>query len=319
MDINEISFPRLGLHFNIDSTAFSIFGIDIQWYGICISVGILLAFWFASVNLKKVGISADKCFTPIIVGLIGAIIGARTYYVVWSFDDYKDNLIDVFNIREGGLGFYGGLIGALLFGLIAAKICKVRILPLLDIVGMGFLIGQSIGRWGNFFNQEAFGSNTNSIFGMTGGGIQEKIINSMPALDPDVPVHPCFLYESVWCLLGFIILFITLKKFRKFDGQLFVMYIGWYGLGRAFIEYFRSDSLYAGTIKISQFIAIICFVASVIILVCALSYVKRMGSDYVLYKDTLESKEILAKEQKVFVNKVEDSEENSEEETKEEH
>lgn len=315
-DYNEIVFPKLGIDIHVNSTAFSIFGFDIQWYGILIATGVLLAFLFAFKNFKIVGLDSNKTFDVIIAGLVGGIIGARAYYVIMEWDQYKDDILSIFNTRQGGLAFYGGLIGAVLFGFIMAKIRKVKLLPLLDIVGIGFLIGQTIGRWGNFFNQEAFGSNTDSVFGMTGGRIQSWISENVPSMDPEMPVHPCFLYESVWCFIGIILLSIVFYKARKFDGQIFIMYIGWYGLGRAFIESLRSDSLYIGTIKVSQALAILCVIASVITLIIMLNYVKRMGSDYVLYKDTEESKELLAKAEKnVFVQVEKDDEKGISEKT----
>jgi phosphatidylglycerol:prolipoprotein diacylglycerol transferase len=180
----------------------------------------------------------------------------------------------------------------------------VKILPLLDIVGIGFLLGQGIGRWGNFFNQEAFGCNTNSIFGMSGGKIQEWITYSYPnttfyqnfgtVLDASQPVHPCFLYESLWCLLGFVLLAIFAKKIRRYDGQIFLIYIGWYGLERAFVEGLRTDSLVIGSIRVSQMLAILCVVASVVLQIVFGAKVKRMGTDYKMYKDTAESKAMLA-------------------------
>ena len=185
-----------------------------------------------------------------------------------------------------------------------AKFRKVRILPLLDIVGIGFLLGQGIGRWGNFFNQEAFGRNTDSFLGMSGGQIQNWITNSYPytsyyqnfgtAMDASQPVHPCFLYESIWCLLGFVLLALFAKKIRRYDGQIFLLYIGWYGLERAFVEGLRADSLVVGNVRISQMLAILCVVASVILQIVIGLRVKRMGVDYRLYKDTAESKALLA-------------------------
>jgi phosphatidylglycerol:prolipoprotein diacylglycerol transferase len=161
-----------------------------------------------------------------------------------------------------------------------------------------------VGRWGNFFNQEAFGCNTDSLFGMTGGRIQSWITSSYTstacyqnlgiALDADQPVHPCFLYESVWCLVGFLLLAFVAKKFRKFDGQIFLMYIAWYGLGRAFIESLRTDSLVVGSVRISQMLAILCVIVAVILLLVIGSHVKRMGVDYHLYVDTAESRALLS-------------------------
>lgn len=300
---DQVAFPKLGLIFDLDPTAFTIFGINIQWYGLLITFGMLLAIIYAFSQMKHYGIVADRAIDAVIGGIIGGIVGARAYYVILEWDQYKDHPIDIFNIRLGGLAIYGGIIGAILVGGIVAKLRKVKLLPMLDIVGQGFLIGQCIGRWGNFFNQEAFGCNTDSVFGMTGGRIQSWISsnylntncynNLQVSLEPDMPVHPCFLYESIWCLLGFIILAVVARKWRKFDGQIFLMYIAWYGLGRSFIEGLRTDSLVIGNIRVSQTLAVVCVVASVALLIIIGSKVKRMGSDYQLYCETDESKALL--------------------------
>jgi len=292
-DYYKIVFPKLGIDFNVESTAFSIGNFSIQWYGIIITIGLILAMIFGFSQMKKYGINPDRALDCVIGGIIGGIIGARIYYVAMEWDSYAGNIREIINIRNGGLAIYGGVIGSVLVGCIIAKIRKVKILPLLDVAGMSFLIGQGIGRWGNFTNHEAFGSNTNSLFGMTSGKIQEKIsYMNNPDLTTDLPVHPCFLYESAWCLLGFVILFILSKR-RKYDGQMFVMYIGWYGLGRFFIEGLRTDSLMIGNLRVSQVLAMLCFISSVIILIVAGSKVRRMGDEYVFYKDTEESKLLL--------------------------
>ncbi len=302
---DQIAFPKLGIIFDADPTAFTIFGFEIQWYGLVITLGMILAIIYCFPQMKRYGIDPDRAIDAVIGGIVGGIVGARLYYVALEWDSYKDNIASIFNLRLGGLAIYGGIIGAFLVGGIVAKLRKVRLLPLLDIVGQGFLIGQCLGRWGNFFNQEAFGKNTDSIFGMTGGRIQSWISSSyintncynnlQVDLNPDLPVHPCFLYESIWCLIGFIILAITARKMRKFDGQIFLMYIAWYGLGRAFIEGLRTDSLVIGNVRISQALAIVCVAAAVILLIVIGSKVKRMGTDYVLYCNTAESKELLLK------------------------
>lgn len=296
LEQNEIQFPELGIDLHVDSTAFSIFGIDIQWYGLLITCGLLLAMLYAFRNMRSYGIHPDPAIDAIIGGIIGAIVGARAYYVILEWDSYAGDWKRIFNLRQGGLAIYGGLIGALAVGCLIAKIRKVRLLPLLDLCGAGFLLGQGIGRWGNFFNQEAFGCNTDSIFGMTGGRIQNWISDVYPdttfyhnfgeTLDAATPVHPCFLYESVWCLVGFVLLAICGKKWRKFDGQIFLMYIGWYGLGRFFIEGLRVDSLVIGNMRISQMVAGICVVLSVILLIVIGGRVRRMGEDYQLYCNT---------------------------------
>ncbi len=307
LDYNEIVFPFLGIDISVNPTAFSLFGIDVQWYGILIVCGMLLAMLFAFRNMRRVGIDSDRAIDVVIGGIIAALIGARAYYVILNWDEYKDDLLSVFNTREGGLAVLGGLIGAILVGGILCKIRKVKFLPMLDLCGVGFLIGQGIGRWGNFTNQEAFGKNTNSLFAMSGGRVQSWIAynyNAVTQYDKDITVdaaysvHPCFLYESAWCLLGALLLAVVLKKWRKFDGQIILMYMVWYGLGRFFIEGLRTDSLMIGSLRVSQGVAALMFVAGVILLIIGFARVKRLGSDYKLYVDTAESKALLAEADK---------------------
>ena len=277
LDYNEIVFPKLGIDLHVNSTAFSIGGLDIQWYGILITLGLVLAMIYAFTQVKKYGLNPDRVLDCII----------------------------------------GGIIGSLLVGFLVAKIRKVKFLPLLDIVGIGFLLGQGIGRWGNFFNQEAFGCNTDSLFGMSGGRIQEWITDQYPSttyfanfgttLDASQPVHPCFLYESLWCLLGFVLLAIFAKKIRRYDGQIFLIYICWYGAERAVVESLRTDSLVIGNVRVSQILAITCVVISIILQIAIGTKVKRMGVDYRMYKDTNESKQMLAEyEAAKFVKEPED-------------
>mgnify|MGYP000807391076 FL=1 len=213
-DMN-VSFPHLGISLNINNVAFSIGDYHIYWYGIIIGIGFILAFIYAMMSLKRFKIPSEKFLDCVIVGLITAIIGARLYYVFFSWDFYSSHPDKIFAIHDGGLAIYGGLIGALLGGCIIAKILKLNIPAILDVASLGFLIGQGIGRWGNFINQEAFGTETNLPWGMmsenTGG----------------VTVHPCFLYESLWCLLGFVLLHFFSKKFQKYYGQIFLLYLEW--------------------------------------------------------------------------------------------
>lgn len=297
---NTISFPKLNIEFPLYSEAFSIFGLSVKWYGILIMLGLLLAVIYCFRRMKDFGIDDDRASDVVFVGFIGAVIGARLYYVFMSWDEYKDNLPSIFAIHSGGLAIYGGLIGAVLFGAAAARIRKVRFMPLLDLAGMGFLIGQAVGRWGNFFNHECFGSNTSLPWGMTSPKIQASLkANAADILtltgvnvDPALPVHPCFLYESLWCVIGFALLHLYSKR-RKFDGELFFMYIGWYGLGRVAIEGLRTDSLMIGHLRISQLVAGICVIVSI----AAIFFIRhkiKMDGEYVFYKDTEESKRLLA-------------------------
>ena len=304
LDRYDIQFPTLGWKFHIDPTAFTVFGLDIQWYGIIITLGLILAIIYVFPRMKRFGIDSDRAVDAIIGGVIGGIVGARLYYVAMRWNEYKkDSFGETFkavvNTRNGGLAIYGGLIGAILVGLIICKIRKVKVLPMLDVTVIGFLIGQGIGRWGNFVNQEAFGTNTDFFLGMTGGTIQRTINNSMQiggdmyesGLDMlwDKPVHPCFLYESIWCLLGFALLAFWSKR-RKYDGQLTLMYMAWYGLERFVVEGLRTDSLMLGNIRISQAVSALIFISSVIIQIVMFFRIKRDPESYVLYANTEEAR-----------------------------
>ncbi|MGB4092332.1 MAG: prolipoprotein diacylglyceryl transferase [Ruminococcus flavefaciens] len=302
-DLTEIQFPKLGWTFHIDPTAFTIGSFNIQWYGIIIVLGLILALLYVLPRMKRFGLDADRAIDAIIGGVIGGIIGARAYYVLLRWDEYKGDIKAIFNTRNGGLAIYGGLIGAILVGLIICRIRKVKILPMLDAVSIGFLIGQGIGRWGNFVNQECFGSNTSSFLGITGGRIQQTIIdqtaisgemniNGNAAMVWDKAVHPCFLYESVWCLLGFLVLS-TWSKRRKYDGQIFLMYMAWYGAGRFVIEGLRTDSLMAGSLKFSQMLSALLVVVSVILQLVFFFRRKRDPERFVLYSSTEESRQLI--------------------------
>ena len=322
-DPNVISFPKLGWEFRIDPTAFTIFGLDIQWYGVIIVTGLLLAILYCFPRMKRFGIDSDRATDAVIAGVIGGIIGARLYYVAFRWDEYKGDIKAILNTRNGGLAIYGGIIGAVLIGLIFCKIRKVKMLPMLDIVVIGFLIGQGVGRWGNFVNQEAFGTNTDSLFGMTGGRIQNTIMSSSAFLDGEMyqkglemsekyAVHPCFLYESAWCLLGFLI-FAFFSKKRKYDGQILLMYMAWYGAERFVVEGLRTDSLMIGNIRISQALSLVICIVSIILQIILHFRVKRDPEKYVLYVDTEESKLLLAE------SKVKNSKKKSNENIKEEN
>lgn len=269
----DVSFPGLGLEFSINPVAFTVFGVDIYWYAICILTGSVLAILYAYQMAPKFGLDGDKLMDVVIVGYIAGIIGARAYYVLYSWGDYKNNLLEIFNFRNGGLAIYGGIIGAIAIGSLYCKKIRFPLYATYDIVGLGFLIGQTFGRWGNFFNQEAFGSNTTLPWGMYSQGThnylatQKGILGSAGiVVDPSAPVHPCFLYESLWCLLGFILIHSYIKH-RKFDGQLFLMYIAWYGAGRFVIEGLRTDSLMLGSFRVSQLVAFACVAVGVALII----------------------------------------------------
>ena len=330
----DIRFPNLGIVLKNIKDGFTIFGFEIKFYGVIIALGFVLAFLVISKEAKRTGQSEDTYLDFMLWLIIPAILGARLYYIIFSWDSYFQKgkgfgktLFDLIDIRSGGLAIYGGVIAGVIVAIVFAKKQKMKFSVLADTVTMGLLIGQIMGRWGNFFNQEAFGCNTNSIFGMSGGRIQEWITDQYPsttyfanfgtALDASQPVHPCFLYESVWCLLGFVLLALFAKKIRRYDGQIFLIYICWYGAERAVVEGLRTDSLVIGNVRVSQILAICCVVVSVILQIAIGTKVKRMGVDYHMYKDTAESKRMLAEYEagKTGADTAEDSESNETEST----
>jgi phosphatidylglycerol:prolipoprotein diacylglycerol transferase len=257
---------------------------EIYWYGFLIAVGILLAMIYGFRKMKPMGIDPDRATDAVIAGFIGAIVGARVYYI--AFND-EITFKEFFSYRSGGLAIYGGIIGAVLIGGIVAKLRKLKVSALLDVAAPCFLIGQAIGRWGNFVNQEAFGSNTNLPWGMISSKTMSYIGEHYDDLGGQVssyaPVHPCFLYESLWCILCFVLLHFLSKR-RKFDGEVFLMYIGLYGLGRFFIEATRTDSLYIANIKVSQLVAGTCVFVSIVLIVIFRSVAVRNGTK--LFCDT---------------------------------
>lgn len=249
-----------GLEFDINRVAFTLpigDGWPIYWYGILIAIGFLLALIYCLKRARPLGVDPDRMIDVVLVAAPVGIIGARAFYILFSDTvTFKD----FFSIHEGGLAIYGGIIAAVLAGAVMCKIRKVDFFSMLDLAALGFLIGQCIGRWGNFFNQEAYGGYTGSSWWGMGS---DKIMAEMDPLhgsDTILLVHPCFLYESLWCLIGFILLHI-LSKHRKFKGEIFLAYASFYGFGRMIIEGLRTDSLMLGSIRISQLIAGIAFVA----------------------------------------------------------
>ncbi len=248
-----------GIKMKINRVAFTIpigDGWDIYWYGILIALGFFLAMVYANKNASRLNLDFNKLFDAIIVAIPVSILFARGYYLIFD----QKSLKNFWAIHDGGLAIYGGIIGAVVAALVMCKIKKIKFLDAMDLTVIGFFIGQAIGRWGNFFNQEAFGGPTGSSFwGMTSENIEYE-------LGTGVLAHPCFLYESVWCIIGFFILNHFSKK-RKFSGELTLMYCAWYGIGRAVIEQFRTDSLYLGEVKVSQLLSVIICIAAAIVLV----------------------------------------------------
>lgn len=273
--MTHVEFPGLGLAFDVNPVAFTIGSFEFRWYGILIALGFILAFIYALKICKRYEVNQDHLIDCIIAGLVLGIIGARLYYVIfYPGDMYWKDPIKILYINEGGLGIYGGIIGGLLGGIIMAKIHKMKIPAVLDIAVQGFLIGQGIGRWGNFINQEAFGTNTNLPWGMYSAKTESYLSGQQAALkaagvtvDPTMPVHPTFLYESLWCLLGVLVLYWFSKKFQKYNGQVFFLYLIWYGVERFVVEGLRTDSLMAGSFRVSQIVAIVSALAGVVLLI----------------------------------------------------
>lgn len=239
--MNTISFPGLGISVDVKRLAFSVFGLDIYWYGIIIAVGFLLAVIYCNYRTKDFGIKKDDLLDMLIFAVPLAIIGARAYYVIFMYDEYYyGNPQLMFQIWDGGVAIYGAIIAGVLTVLIYCLIKRIRVGTMLDLCVLGLLIGQAIGRWGNFVNQEAYGTTTNLPWAMV--------------LSNGASVHPCFLYESLWNIAGFVILHFYSKK-RRYSGEIFLIYTAWYGFGRGLIEGLRTDSLYLfGTgLRVSQF------------------------------------------------------------------
>ena len=253
---SSISFPFLGLEMNPPRT-FSLGPLTIHLYGIAIGLGLILAVIYACRRSKEFGLKEDDILDGVLWITPFAIICARIYYVAFSWKDYADNPLSVFAIWEGGIAIYGSVIGAIIGVIVLCKVKKLKIATVLDITLLGFFIGQILGRWGNFFNREAFGAETDSFFRM---GLYNTVTGSWEYY------HPTFLYESVWNLVGFILLHFLSKR-RKYDGQIALGYCAWYGLGRCFIEGLRVDSLYWGPFRVSQVLAgLTCVAASAILL-----------------------------------------------------
>ena len=254
-----ISFPSLGIEWN-PGRVLELGSFSIHYYGLIIALGLMLAVIYAWRRAKEFGMKEDDLTDGILWIVPFSIICARLYYCAFKWEDYAKDPLSILYIWNGGLAIYGGVIGAAIGVTIHCAVKKVKLPALLDLVALGFLIGQCVGRWGNFFNREAFGSTTDSFLRM---GLFNSATQSWEYH------HPTFLYESLWNLVGFIGLHFLSKK-RKYDGQIALGYLAWYGLGRALIEGLRTDSLYWGAFRVSQLLAAIsCFVGVVMLVIMA--------------------------------------------------
>lgn len=254
--MGTISFPNLGLELNPSRVAFSLFGKDIYWYGIIIAVGFALAVFYGLRRSKTFGLTDDNILDMLFVAVPSSIVCARLYYCIFNWEQYVSDPIQILYIWEGGIAIYGAVIGAVVSVLIFCKIKKMPFGPYGDVGALGLLIGQMIGRWGNFINREAHGEVYDGFLKM---GIDS-------GKGDIVFYHPTFLYESAWNLLGFIMLHFYSKR-RKFDGEVFLLYVAWYGLGRMWVEGLRTDSLYlfGSGIRVSQLLAAVSALAAIIL------------------------------------------------------
>ena len=256
---NYLDISLFGLRMN-PPRSFEIFGLSIHFYGLIIACGLLLAVWYGCKRCKQFGFSVDDLTDGVLCIVPFAVLCARLYYCAFEWSTYKDNPITILYIWNGGLAIYGGVIGAIIGILVFARVKKIKVGAVLDLVAIGFLIGQSIGRWGNFFNREAFGAATDIFTKM---GLFNRYTQSWEYY------HPTFLYESLWNVAGFVLLHFLSKK-RQYDGQIALGYAAWYGLGRTFIEGLRMDSLYWGNFRVSQVLAAVsCFAAVAVLLYMA--------------------------------------------------
>ncbi len=270
--INHVEVPGLGLSFVINRVALWIGDFPIYWYGVCIAAGLLLALCFAFHYAEDFGIDSDRMVDVVVIGTVCAVICARAYYVAFAPFEYA-SVWEMLDIRDGGIAIYGAVIGAFVFGGLACKWRGVPMLAMFDLTSMGFLIGQCLGRWGNFFNQEAFGVNTTLPWGMYSENTQSYLAAWQDTLaaqgvtvDPSLPVHPTFLYESIWCFVAFWILFAGMKK-RRFDGDILLQYIILYGAERFVVEGLRTDSLMIEGLglRVSQVLALASALAALVL------------------------------------------------------
>ncbi len=266
-DFTRVYFDGLGIDFDLPSVAFSIGTYEVHWYGIVIAFGFALAVLYGGRMAYKWKMSLDGMTDVLLWGTVFGIIFARAYYVFFQWDYYSLHPGEIIAIWNGGIAIYGGIIGAIIGAAIGCKVGKINFQNLLDLGALGLLIGQGIGRWGNFFNQEAFGTNTQTaLFRMWSTKIRDTLSADQADLlakgievNPEQAVHPTFLYESVWCLLVFAVLHIIVTKHRKFKGEVFLLYGIFYGLERMIVEGMRTDSLYIAntTIRVSQLLSAI--------------------------------------------------------------
>lgn len=272
MDLMDISFPNMGIYLKNVPKSFSVFGFEIALYGVIIGIGVIAGIMLAARWAKVTGQDPEVYWDFSIYAVIFSIIGARIYYVIFEWDNYKNNLLSILNLREGGLAIYGGVIAAFTTLFVYAKLKKQNAFRMADTGVLGLILGQVIGRWGNFTNREVFGEYTNNLFAMRlpvdavrSIDISDSLAEHIAEGTNYIQVHPTFLYESLWNL-GILILMLLYYKHKKFEGEIALLYLGGYGLGRAWIEGIRTDQLFIpGTqIPVSQVLAVVLFVGSIL-------------------------------------------------------
>ncbi len=283
MDLMDIAFPNLGIYLRNFPKSFHIFGFEIALYGVIIGLGVLAGILMAAKWAKATGQDPDVYWDFSIYAVIFSIIGARIYYVVFEWEHYKDDLLNILNLRQGGLAIYGGVIAAFTTLFIYAKIKKQNALRMADTGVLGLILGQAVGRWGNFTNREVFGGYTDNLLAMRlpidavrPGDISPDLAAHIEEGVNYIQVHPTFLYESLWNL-GVLLLMLLYYKHKKFEGEIALFYLGGYGLGRAWIEGIRTDQLFIpGTqVPVSQVLAVMLFVGSLAADIAIRFYLKK--------------------------------------------
>ena len=281
-----IDFPNLGIHLENVRKTLTIAGFDIAYYGIAIGIGILAGIAIAMYEAKRTGQDPDTYIDLATYGVVFGIIGARIYYVAFSWDMYKGDLLSIINLRQGGLAIYGGVIAAIITVFVFGRIKKMSPGLLLDTAGMGLVLGQAFGRWGNFFNREAFGEYTNNIFAMRlptdavrKSDITETMWNNIERINDTntIQVHPTFFYESMWCVMVLLVMMFYARKIKKFNGEVFLVYLGGYGIGRFWIEALRTDQLLLPVVglPVSRVLAGVMVMVSVISITSVRMYLNK--------------------------------------------
>lgn len=272
----SIDFPNLGIHLERVGKSISVFGFEIAFYGMVIGLSVVAGILMATYLAKRSGQDPDIYYDIAIYEVIISVIGARIYYVVFSWDSYKNDLLSIFNLREGGLAIYGAVIAAVITAVVYCRIKKLSFGLLADTAAPGLILGQIMGRWGNFFNREAFGEYTDGLFAMRlpldavrSSDVTETMRSNMEVIDgvSYIQVHPTFVYESLWNVGILLIMLLCWKKYKKFDGQILLVYLFGYGAGRFWIEGLRTDQLLIpGTdVAVSQMLALVLATVSAVL------------------------------------------------------